>query len=227
MYKLCPKLNSKAFSSFGQNSPTQAGSCFEHHRSVSVTLERFAGGNAGGPRPYNDDVVFLLWHVFTSCVIRPLMNSRFAHLQSILTASQVDSKILEMPSSTRTAKEAAAAIGCSVSQIVKSLVFRMTNSGNPLLVLTSGTNRVNEAKVGEDIGELIGKADPEFVRLHTGYAIGGVSPIGHPNPLRTLIDIDLFQYEVLWAAAGDPFHVFSMTPDQLEKLTSGKRMVVT
>lgn len=125
------------------------------------------------------------------------------------------------PEGTRTAVDAAAAIGCDVAQIVKSLVFRRT-SGAAVLVVASGANRVDEAKVERLLGEPIGKADAEFVRAATGFAIGGVPPAGHPAPIETLVDDDLLALEEIWAAAGTPRTVFPLTPAELVALTNGR-----
>ncbi|MCL6626562.1 YbaK/EbsC family protein [Alicyclobacillus shizuokensis] len=129
--------------------------------------------------------------------------------------------VVELPDSTRTAAEAAEAIGCKVVQIAKSLVFRCQNSGAPLLVIASGVNRVNESRVAEWLQEPLEKPDANFVREHTGFVIGGVPPIGHPARLKTLIDEDLFQYDVIWAAAGHPKAVFQLTPQALVEMTNG------
>jgi prolyl-tRNA editing enzyme YbaK/EbsC (Cys-tRNA(Pro) deacylase) len=125
------------------------------------------------------------------------------------------------PAGTRTAADAAAAIGCDVAQIVKSLVFRK-GSGDALLVLTSGRNRVDEAKVAALVAEPITKADAAFVRDVTGFAIGGVPPAGHRIPIDTLVDRDLLSLGELWAAAGTPQTVFPIGPDELVRLTSGR-----
>jgi prolyl-tRNA editing enzyme YbaK/EbsC (Cys-tRNA(Pro) deacylase) len=129
--------------------------------------------------------------------------------------------VMELPDSTRTAAEAAAAIGCEVAQIAKSLVFRRKNSNSPLLVIASGINRVNENRIAEWLHEPLEKADADYVREHTGFVIGGVPPIGHPESLKTLIDEDLFLYDVIWAAAGHPKAVFQLTPQALVKMTKG------
>ncbi|WP_273367652.1 YbaK/EbsC family protein [Alicyclobacillus herbarius] len=129
--------------------------------------------------------------------------------------------VVELPDSTRTAAEAAAAIDCEVAQIAKSLVFRHKNSGSPLLVIASGINRVNEKRIAEWLQEPLEKADADYVREHTGFVIGGVPPIGHPQPLKTLIDEDLLQYDVIWAAAGHPKAVFQLTPQALVEMTNG------
>ncbi|RIH90971.1 Cys-tRNA(Pro)/Cys-tRNA(Cys) deacylase YbaK [Calidithermus terrae] len=135
-------------------------------------------------------------------------------------------RVVEMPASTRTAQEAADAVGCSVGQIVKSLIFRGAASGKPYLLLVSGPNRVDEAKVGERLGERLERAKPDWVREVTGFAIGGVPPVGHATPLEALIDPDLLQYEQVWAAAGTPNAVFALTPQQLVALTGGRVMAV-
>ena len=125
------------------------------------------------------------------------------------------------PEGTRTAVDAAAAVGCDVAQIVKSLVFRRA-SGAPVLVVASGCNRVDEKKVEALLGEPIGKADAAFVREATGFAIGGVPPAGHAQPVETIVDEDLLGYDEVWAAAGTPRDVFRTTPDRLVALTGGR-----
>jgi prolyl-tRNA editing enzyme YbaK/EbsC (Cys-tRNA(Pro) deacylase) len=130
--------------------------------------------------------------------------------------------VVELPASTRTAQDAAAAVGCTVGQIVKSLVFRGAQTNKPLLVVASGSNRVDEARLGELAGEPIAKADAPFVRAHTGFAIGGVAPLGHPAPVETYIDTDLLQYDEIWAAAGTPSAVFALTPADLQLMTGGQ-----
>ncbi|HZM33902.1 MAG TPA: YbaK/EbsC family protein [Burkholderiales bacterium] len=130
--------------------------------------------------------------------------------------------IVELPQSARTAAQAAAGLGCEVAQIAKSLVFRGTASGRAVLVIASGTNRVDEPLVASHVGEAIGKADAAFVRAATGYAIGGVPPLGHAQPIETLFDEDLLQYETVWAAAGTPHAVFPASPAQLARATGGR-----
>jgi len=136
----------------------------------------------------------------------------------VLRAQGVDCDVVELPASTRTAAEAARAIGCEIGQIVKSLVFRGRESGAPILVLASGANRVDEARMAALVGEPIDKANAEFVRQHAGFAIGGVPPIGHERPMRTLIDSHLLAHGELWAAAGTPHAVFRLTVDDLRRL---------
>ncbi|MEP7358728.1 MAG: YbaK/EbsC family protein [Anaerolineales bacterium] len=143
-------------------------------------------------------------------------------VQSALAALGFTLAVVELPQSTRTSAEAAAAVGTQVSQIVKSLIFRATETGRAIMVLASGSNRVDEAAVSALLGEPIARADPEFVRARTGFAIGGVSPVGHLEPPPTFIDEDLLQYDSLWAAAGTPNAVFKLTPDDLVRLTGGR-----
>ena len=129
--------------------------------------------------------------------------------------------VLEFDESTRSAAEAAAAIGCDVAAIAKSLVFEAAD-GSAVLVIASGRNRVDEARVGDCLGQPIRRADADFVRRHTGYPIGGVAPIGHPTPLPVLLDEQLFSLPEIWAAAGTPNAVFRMTPAQIVALTGGR-----
>ena len=136
-------------------------------------------------------------------------------------------QVVELPASTRTAVEAAQAVGCQVDQIVKSLVFRALKSDRPILVATSGGNRVNEGVIARQIGEPLGKADGSFVRERTGFVIGGVPPVGHLEKLETFIDADLMQYSQIWAAAGTPQAVFALTPESLVRMTGGKLIEIT
>lgn len=131
-------------------------------------------------------------------------------------------QVVELPSSTRTAQEAAQAIGCDVAQIAKSLIFKTRISQRPILVIASGSNRVNEKKIAGLVGEKVAKADADFVRQFTGFAIGGVPPVGHLQPIETYIDEDLLVFDEIWAAAGTPHAVFCLTGDDLLALTEGK-----
>ena len=124
-------------------------------------------------------------------------------------------QIVEFEETTRTAADAAAAIGCTLGQIVKSIIFRAHPSGQAVLVLTSGSNRVDEKIVEAIVGEKLGKADADFVRAATGYAIGGVPPFGYQHLAHTYLDEDLLQYKEIWAAAGTPNAVFPLTPAEL------------
>ena len=131
--------------------------------------------------------------------------------------------VLEFDASTRTAAEAAGAIGCSVAEIAKSLVFRAEPSGRAVLAIVSGVDRVDERKLGALVGERIGRADPDFVREATGFAIGGVPPLGHTSALSIFIDARLDGLETVWAAAGTPNAVFRITPADLLRLTGGAK----
>jgi prolyl-tRNA editing enzyme YbaK/EbsC (Cys-tRNA(Pro) deacylase) len=143
-------------------------------------------------------------------------------VQDALNRFGVTSKVMELPGSTRTAQEAAQAIGCRVEQIAKSLVFQAKTTGRPVLVVASGANRVNEKKIRDLLSEPVRKADAEFVREYTGFAIGGVPPAGLAKPMEIFIDEDLFKYEEIWAAAGTPHAVFKLTAEDLLKITQGK-----
>ena len=143
-------------------------------------------------------------------------------VQEALAAHGLGLEVREFPASTRTAEDAAAAIGCTVAQIAKSLIFRGKKSDRPVLVSASGANRVDEKKISALIGEKIGKADAEFVRARTGFAIGGVPPVGHLEAPITVIDRDLLALGEIWAAAGTPNAVFRLTPGNLATLTGGQ-----
>jgi prolyl-tRNA editing enzyme YbaK/EbsC (Cys-tRNA(Pro) deacylase) len=143
-------------------------------------------------------------------------------VQDALEALGVTCQVVELPASTRSAAEAAQAIGCRVEQIAKSLVFRGLSTNRPVLAIVSGANRVDVERLGELVAESIAKADAEYVRQRTGYAIGGVPPVGHVEPLVCLIDEDLFQYDTIWAAAGTPHAVFRLTPMDLQRITGGR-----
>jgi len=135
-------------------------------------------------------------------------------------------EVIEFEASTRTALEAAERVGCEVGQIVKSLVFQGKTSEKPILILTSGANQVDVKRMKAHAGEKIGRADPAFVRERSGYAIGGIPPLGYLHPIDTYIDEDLLQYGKIWAAAGTPNAVFELDADQLEKMTGGKVIAV-
>ena len=148
-------------------------------------------------------------------------------VQDALRAKGFAFEVVELPQSTRSAAEAAQAVGCRVGQIAKSLVFRAMESGRPVLVIASGANRVNERRLGELIGERVGKADADFVREATGFAIGGVPPVGHAQLVETLIDEDLLRYDEIWAAAGTPNAVFRLVPGDLARMTGGRLVAIT
>jgi prolyl-tRNA editing enzyme YbaK/EbsC (Cys-tRNA(Pro) deacylase) len=142
-------------------------------------------------------------------------------VQDALRALGLPADVRELDASTRTAPEAAAAVGCELGAIVKSLVFRGRSSGDPVLVLVSGDNRADEARVEAEIGEPVGRAGADWVREVTGYAIGGVQPLGHPAPVRTLVDEGLLRFDVVWAAAGTPRTVFPVAPRTLARASGG------
>ena len=140
-------------------------------------------------------------------------------MQAALESLGLDGAVVrELPASARSAPEAADAVGA----IVKSLVFRGARSGDPALVLTSGANRADEARVAALLGEPVERADADYVRAHTGFAIGGVPPIAHPAPLRTLLDEALLAYAEVWAAAGTPRTVFPVAPARLAEVTGAR-----
>lgn len=142
-------------------------------------------------------------------------------VQDALTEKGLDFKVIELDASTRTAQDAAIAIGCEVAQIVKSLIFCTIDTHQPLLVLASGINRVNEKTIALYVGEKIKKADAAFTREVSGYAIGGIPPLGHKSEIKTIIDEDLLGYNELWAAAGTPNAVFCLKSSSLQSLTNG------
>jgi len=138
-----------------------------------------------------------------------------ARVQDALRAAGLFNEVRELPDSTRSSAEAAAALGCSVAQIAKSVVFR-SGSGRPVLVVASGANRMDERKVEALLGDRLLRADAEYVRERTGFAIGGVAPIAHATPPHVFLDEDLFAFDRVYAAAGTPFAIFALTPAELE-----------
>ncbi len=150
------------------------------------------------------------------------MNGLPAAAQKVQDAADtlgLDVTVRIMEQATRTAEEAAAACGCTVGQIVKSLIFRGKESGSPFLLLVAGTNRVNEAAMAERLGEAIVRPDAAFVREATGFAIGGIPPFGHASQLVTRLDADLLQFDTVWAAAGTPNAIFEVSPARLRDAT--------
>jgi prolyl-tRNA editing enzyme YbaK/EbsC (Cys-tRNA(Pro) deacylase) len=143
-------------------------------------------------------------------------------VQNALRDLGFSNQVVEHQMTTRTSAEAAQAIGCEVGQIAKSLVFQGKQTHRPLLVIASGSNRVNEKKIAPFISEPLGKADADYVRTHTGFVIGGVPPIGHLEKIEIFIDQDLLQYDEIWAAAGNPNSVFKLTPAELVEMTRGR-----
>lgn len=156
------------------------------------------------------------------------MASSAQRFQTALQTLGIETQAIELPQSTRTAKEAAAAIGCEIAQIAKSLIFRRLDTDQPVLVIASGSNRVDEQVVSDYLKAEITMADAEFVRSSTGYAIGGVPPFGHVTPIEdVVIDQDLFNFDVVWAAAGTPRSVFPISPRRLAEITAGQSHRVT
>jgi prolyl-tRNA editing enzyme YbaK/EbsC (Cys-tRNA(Pro) deacylase) len=143
-------------------------------------------------------------------------------VQDLLTSLGFTCEVIEFQESTRTAQEAADRAGCTLGQITKSLIFKGRTTGKPILVLTSGANRVDEKRISAYAGEPIGRADADFVRAVTGFAIGGVPPLGHAQKMETYLDQDLMQFKTIWAAAGTPNAIFELTPGDLQKMSGAK-----
>ena len=154
------------------------------------------------------------------------LSSSAQRVQVALKAHGVECRVVEMKETTRSAKEAADAVGCRVGQIAKSLIFTGKQTKQAILVIASGPNRVNEKAISQYIAEPLAMAKADFVREQTGFVIGGVPPTGHLNPLRTFIDEDLLKFDEIWAAAGTPNAVFKLTPDELQKITAGEVVAV-
>jgi prolyl-tRNA editing enzyme YbaK/EbsC (Cys-tRNA(Pro) deacylase) len=150
------------------------------------------------------------------------LSSSAKKVQEVLKVLGLELQVVELQETTRTSADAARAIGCEVGQIAKSLVFRGQRTQRPILVIASGSNRVNEKRVGELISEPLGKADADFVRQKTGFVIGGIPPVGHAEKLEVFIDEDLLRYSEIWAAAGTPNAVFRLTPSDLVRMTEGR-----
>jgi len=143
-------------------------------------------------------------------------------VQNALAKQGLECTVVELSSSTRTAQEAAVAIGCDVAQIVKSLIFKTKQTHKPVLILASGPNRVNEQVIESYIGEKLSKADADFTREVTGFAIGGIPPIGHKQIIDLIfIDQDLLKFDSVWAAAGTPNAVFNLQGSALVEMTKG------
>src|SRR3984957_9294334 len=143
-------------------------------------------------------------------------------VQDFLVDNGFSCTVKELPDSTRTAEEAAKAIGCEVAQIAKSLIFIDKASGNPILVIASGINQVDIKKIENSTGLHLIKADGKFVKERVGFAIGGVPPVGHNEKIVTYLDPSLMDYEWIWAAAGTPFAVFRLSSYEIQKMTDGK-----
>ena len=151
--------------------------------------------------------------------MKPASHPTALRTAQLLRDAGADARVVEFEQPTRTSAEAAAAIGCSVAEIAKSIVFRGKVSGLAVVVVASGDNRVSEKKVSAKVDEPLARADADFVRTATGYAIGGVAPIGHAQPVKLLIDEELKRFATVWAAGGTPYSVFPVAPEELRRLT--------
>ena len=143
-------------------------------------------------------------------------------VRAALEAASLACDIRTLPDSTRTAVEAAAAVGCSVGEIAKSLVFRAGDRA--VVAIMSGDNRLDPARLAAAVGEEVGRADADFVRAATGFAIGGVPPLGHATPVAIFMDTDLFRFDEIWAAAGSPYSVFAVEPARLREASGATVM---
>ncbi|MCC6379141.1 MAG: YbaK/EbsC family protein [Burkholderiales bacterium] len=153
----------------------------------------------------------------------PALSASAQRVQDALSSKGLDCRIVEHAASSRTSAEAAALLGCEVGQIAKSLVFRRGAPGtDAVLVIASGANRVDEAKVAAILGEPVGRADAAFVRTATGYAIGGIPPLGHATAMPVLIDRDLTSYATVYAAGGTPNALFPIAPGDLVRASGGR-----
>lgn len=150
------------------------------------------------------------------------MSKSLRRVRAALEDAGIEATIVHTPDETRTAAQAAAAVGCALDQIAKSIVFRGEESGQAILFLTAGGNRVDSAKASHVAGEPLGKADAALVRSQTGFVIGGVAPIGHLSPIRRFLDPRLLDFDIVWAAAGTPHHVFPIDPAVLQRLTGAE-----
>ncbi|TNF15286.1 MAG: YbaK/EbsC family protein [Rhodobacteraceae bacterium] len=150
------------------------------------------------------------------------MSKSLKRVRAALEAAGAEFEISE-PGEARTAQMAADAVGCEVDQIAKSIIFRGEESGHVVLFITAGANRVSAEKASAVAGQPLGKADADLIRAETGFAIGGVAPVGHISPITAFLDPRLFDFDTVWAAAGTPRHVFSITPVDLERISGAKR----
>lgn len=143
------------------------------------------------------------------------MSKSLKRVKAALEAAGIETDVLEMPDLTRTAAQAAAAADCEIDQIAKSIIFRAEQSGSAVLFITAGGNQVCAEKASALAGEALGKADAGLIRAQTGFAIGGVSPVGHLSPIRAWADPRLGDFAKIYAAAGTPRHIFAITPSEL------------
>jgi prolyl-tRNA editing enzyme YbaK/EbsC (Cys-tRNA(Pro) deacylase) len=149
------------------------------------------------------------------------MSKSLKRVRSALETLGVPIDIREV-GQARTAQEAAASIGCNVDQIAKSIIFRAESSGQAVLFLTAGGNQVDAEKASLCAGETLGKADAPLIRAQTGFAIGGVAPVGHLNPIRAWLDPRLLEFDIVWAASGTPRHVFPVRSQKLQEITGSQ-----
>ncbi len=169
-----------------------------------------------------------VWQETTACLrkegeeMAEVLSPKAQKVQDALRVLGFPHEVVESSHTTRSAADAAQAIGCEIGQIAKSLVFRRKSTARPILVIASGPNRVNETRIAEHCAEPVEMADADFVKKRTGFVIGGVPPIGHPEKLETYIDEDLLQHKTIWAAAGNPNAVFALPPEDLIEMTDGR-----
>lgn len=147
-------------------------------------------------------------------------------VQAALDAAGVPGRVIELTVAARTSQQAADALGIAVGQIAKSLIFRAETSGRAVLVIAAGDRRVDEARIAAQLGEPIGRASPEFVREHAGFAIGGVAPLAHAQSMVTFVDASLRRFEEVWAAGGTPHCVFPIAPADLLRVAGGTELAI-
>ncbi|MEL6643870.1 MAG: YbaK/EbsC family protein [Pseudomonadota bacterium] len=150
------------------------------------------------------------------------MSKSLKRVRAALENAGVAAEILEMPGETRTAAQAAEAAGCALDQIAKSIIFRGESGGHVILFVTAGGNLVDAEKASAVAGEPLGKADADLIRKETGFAIGGVAPVGHTSPTKAFFDPRLLDFEVVWAAAGTPRHIFPISPQDLLRISGAQ-----
>jgi len=151
------------------------------------------------------------------------MSKSLKRVRASLEGLGLVADIREMPGETRTAQQAADAAGCALDQIAKSIIFRGQDSGTAILFLTAGGNQVDARKASAVAGETLGKADAALIRTQTGFAIGGVAPVGHLTPITAFFDARLLDFDVVWGAAGTPRHIFPIDPAVLLRVTGAKQ----
>lgn len=156
-----------------------------------------------------------------------ILSQNSQKIQKLLNQLGLDNKVLELPDSTRTSSDAAKAVKCSIDQIAKSMIFKTKSTNRPILIIASGGNRVNEKALRKFVPEKVSMASPDFVKETTGFIVGGVPPAGHTTQIETFIDKDLMKFKEIWAAAGTPYSIFKLTPQQLVDITNGKVIDIT